>query len=51
MSSHAAFIAQGHASYVLDWLRQTEAPSNIIRLQEAVVEQLGGYLDAVARQA
>lgn len=50
VQGRAAFIAQGHASYVLDWLRQTEAPDNIIRLQEAVVEQLGGYLGAVARQ-
>lgn len=47
--SERRFFAQGDASYVLDWLRQTEAPSNIIRLQEYAVEQLGGYLGAVAR--
>ena len=37
-------VEQADASYVLDWLRQTEAPSNIIALQERVVAALGGYV-------
>jgi len=38
------WLARGDASYVLDWLRQTDAPENILRLQERTVEMLGGYL-------
>jgi hypothetical protein len=32
------------ASYVLDWLRQTDAPENIVALQERVVAALGGFV-------
>lgn len=37
------------ASYVLDWLRQTNAPSNIVALQERVTESLGGFVGFVGR--
>jgi len=37
-------LAQVDASYVLDWLRQTDAPENIIRMQRRIVVELGGYL-------
>src|SRR4029077_17260016 len=37
-------IAQIDASYVLDWLRQTDAPQNIIALQERICEALGGFV-------
>lgn len=36
-------MARLSASYVLDWLRQTNAPGNVIALQTSVVEALGGY--------
>ena len=37
-------VARRDASYVLDWLRQTNAPKNISGLQECVVEALSGYV-------
>jgi len=37
-------IARIDASYVLDWLRQTDAPESIIVLQERVAEALGGFV-------
>lgn len=41
--------ARRDASYVLDWLRSTRAPKNIIELQERAVAALGGYADAKER--
>lgn len=43
-------VEQVDASYVLDWLRQADAPVNIIRLQERVVEKLGGYVGPEQRR-
>lgn len=37
-------VAQIDASYVLDWLRQTDAPPDILALQERVCEALGGFV-------
>jgi predicted phage gp36 major capsid-like protein len=37
------------ASYVLDWLKQTGAPENIVALQEKVVEAAGGYISGADR--
>lgn len=37
------------ASYVLDWLKQTDAPENIVALQEKVVEAAGGYISGADR--
>lgn len=34
--------ALAHASYVLDWLRATDAPRNVVALQTKTVEMLGG---------
>lgn len=42
-------VARWHASYVLDWLRQTHAPDNIVRLQEQIVGALGGYVGPFER--
>jgi hypothetical protein len=44
-------VARVDASYVLDWLRQTNAPANIIGLQERIVESLGGYVGFPERLA
>jgi hypothetical protein len=41
--------AQGDASYVLDWLKQTHANETIIKLQERVVEAVGGYVGPLQR--
>jgi hypothetical protein len=42
-------VLQVDGSYVLDWLRETNAPTNIIDLQERIVEGLGGYVGFTER--
>jgi hypothetical protein len=42
-------VSRADASYVLDWLRQTKAPANIVALQEQAVDALGGYVGPVER--
>lgn len=42
-------IAQVDASFVLDWLRQVDAPDAIISLQERLIAELGGYVGRTRR--